>query len=255
MDQIAEPDWAVEQLTNFIVVAESYRRSPNGVATTAAAALALEALGGGRSVDEAILEMAHVVEQIFDRVDPRWRETQTEWFGPQRRWEGHRETAIRARTTILRDAEIREKLGDNAPRLSAGSMHPWAWEGAKSLWQSGHYREAITGAAKKVNAETQNKLGLRNLSEKNLFVQAFSEDAPAVGRPRLRIVPDDGGDTYRNVHRGARALAEACFAGIRNPNSHEADLADLPEHEALEQLAAFSLLARWVDGAAILTAS
>ncbi|CAO0832406.1 hypothetical protein SMICM17S_03285 [Streptomyces microflavus] len=41
------------------------------------------------------------------------------------------------------------------------------------------------------------------------------------------------------------SFAEGCFAGIRNPNSHEDGL-PLPEHEALEQLAAFSVLARWV---------
>ncbi|MFE2567778.1 TIGR02391 family protein [Streptomyces mirabilis] len=60
---------------------------------------------------------------------------------------------------------------------------------------------------------------------------------------------DDGSDTFRSVHRGAMALAEGCYAAIRNPNSHEDGLPELPEHEALEQLAAFSLLARWVDAA------
>lgn len=47
------------------------------------------------------------------------------------------------------------------------------------------------------------------------------------------------------------AFGEGCFAGIRNPNSHEADLPELPEHEALEQLAAFSVLAPWVDAATV----
>ncbi|MFT9785363.1 TIGR02391 family protein [Streptomyces rhizosphaericola] len=59
---------------------------------------------------------------------------------------------------------------------------------------------------------------------------------------------DDGSDTFRSVHRGAMSFAEGCFAGIPNPNSHEDGL---PEHEALEQLAAFSALARWVDSAAL----
>ncbi|MFG2485026.1 TIGR02391 family protein [Streptomyces virginiae] len=66
---------------------------------------------------------------------------------------------------------------------------------------------------------------------------------------------DDGGDTFRSVHRGAMAFAEGCYAGIRNPNSHEVDLPELPEHEALEQLAAFSVLARWVDTAAVAQAT
>ncbi|MFD7980562.1 TIGR02391 family protein [Streptomyces sp. NPDC059071] len=87
--------------------------------------------------------------------------------------------------------------------------------------------------------------------ETALFVNVFSKDDPKPGQPRLRLMTDDGSDTFRSVHRGAAAFAEGCFAGIRNPNSHEDGLPELPEHEALEQLAAFSVLARWVDGATV----
>jgi hypothetical protein len=45
------------------------------------------------------------------------------------------------------------------------------------------------------------------------------------------------------------AFAEGCYAGIRNPASH--DEGELDEQSALEQLAASSVLARWVDGAAV----
>jgi hypothetical protein len=37
-----------------------------------------------------------------------------------------------------------------------------------------------------------------------------------------------------------------CFTGIRNPVAHEDGL-KLTEQVALEQLAAFSVLARWID--------
>jgi Protein of unknown function (Hypoth_ymh) len=37
-----------------------------------------------------------------------------------------------------------------------------------------------------------------------------------------------------------------CFEAIRNPAAHEHGL-NLPEQVALEQLAAFSLLARWIE--------
>ena len=57
--------------------------------------------------------------------------------------------------------------------------------------------------------------------------------------------PDDS-DTYKSVQRGAMAFAEGIFAGIRNPLSHEVDQ-ELTEQEALEYLAALSVLARWVD--------
>ena len=39
---------------------------------------------------------------------------------------------------------------------------------------------------------------------------------------------------------------EKLASGIRNPLSHEAEN-ELSEHEALEYLAALSVLARWVD--------
>lgn len=64
---------------------------------------------------------------------------------------------------------------------------------------------------------------------------------------------DDGSDTFRSLQRGAATFAEGCCAGIRNPNSHEDGLPELPQHEALEQLAAFSVLARWVDTATLAT--
>jgi hypothetical protein len=64
-------------------------------------------------------------------------------------------------------------------------------------------------------------------------------------------MPDDNSDTFRSVHRGAMAFAEGCFAGTRDPNSHEDGLPELPEQEALEQLAALTVLARWVDRAAV----
>ncbi|UZI27229.1 TIGR02391 family protein [Streptomyces sp. VB1] len=130
-------------------------------------------------------------------------------------------------------------------------MHRWVWDGARPLWRSGHFREAVTAAARKVDAETQNKVGRRDVSETALFQSLFSKDAAKPGQPRLRLMPDDNCDTCPSVHRGAMSFPEGCFAGIRNPNSHEDGRPELPEHEALEQLAAFSVLGRWADSAAL----
>ena len=102
-------------------------------------------------------------------------------------------------------------------------------------------------ASVKVNAEAQNKIRRRNVSEGDLFMQAFSSSPPKPGEPRLRIVPNDGSRTFESVHRGARDYANGLYAAIRNPLSHNEG--ELPENEALEQLAAFSVLARWVDTA------
>lgn len=234
--------WVLEQLDSFIA---------HTVPTPDNAAFDRGGLWSGESSDTVVGEW-HVVEQIVDAVIPGWRsqpEPETDRPGWER-WSYERHFAIKARAEVAVSATIREKLGDTAPKLSASSMHPWIWDAARSLWQSRHFRHAVSNAAVKVNAETQNKLGRRDISETDLLKQALSDNEASADSPRLRLAGDDGGRTAQNVRRGARAFAEGCFAAIRNPASHDY-LDEMAEAEALEQLAAFSLLARWVDGATI----
>lgn len=232
-------EWALKELDKFIDQTVMRNASGNGVITTHNVTAV---------PNDEVAKQAQVVEQILDRVIHGWQSR----FNDTRnnRWTGHREAAIRARETLLRKQELDENLGENTPELSATELHPWVWSGAKSLWQSGHFREAVEGAIKKLNAEAQNKVGRRDVSEMDLFKQAFSLDDPKTGRARLRRMKDDGSDTYKSVQRGAMNLAEGVFAGIRNPFSHEADR-ELSEQEALEYLAALSVLARWVDAATV----
>ena len=83
-----------------------------------------------------------------------------------------------------------------------------------------------------------------------MFNEAFSLSDPKLGSPRLRLAENDGSKTYESLHRGARAFAEGLYAAIRNPGMHvPTDGGE--EQLALEQLAAFSLLARWVDQAEV----
>lgn len=123
--------------------------------------------------------------------------------------------------------------------------------GGTSRWAD-PFAEAVAAAGRKVNAETQNKVMRRDIGETALFQQVFAA-APEPGEPRLRLRADDGSDTYENMHRRAMALAEGLFAAVRNPIAHEAD-SDLSEQGALEELAAFSVLARWVDRATAIQA-
>ncbi|QLH27362.1 restriction endonuclease [Streptomyces sp. Rer75] len=242
-------DWARDQFARFLELTELYRPSdPPGTST-------LRSSRANRGTQDEIVASAQVVEQILGRVLPHWRtEVPDDRNKRVNRWCQHREAVQRADVVLQRDAEIREHLGDDAPHISAATMHPWVWDGARSLWQSGHFREAVTAAARKVNAETQNRVGRREVSETALFQSVFSKEPPKPGQPRLRLMAEDNSDTFKSVHRGAMAFAEGCYAGIRNPNSHEDGLPELPEHEALEQLAAFSVLARWVAGATLSTA-
>lgn len=230
-------DWAVAQLDDFIAASNThFKDGPPGT------------IGFGSyetmATEDAVVQKAQVVEQILDRVVPGWRDLKISTT--HKKWEKHREASVRAREELLRREEVRRNLGDNAPEISAAKLHPWVWGGAASLWQSDHYRSAVEDAAKKVNAETQNKVGRRDLSETKLFQEVFSDKPAEPGKARLRRMANDGSDTYRSVQRGAMALAEGIYAGIRNPFNHE-DPRDIDEQVALEYLAALSVLARWVD--------
>lgn len=236
-------EWAIAELDKFIgqTVMRNASSSSGGV-------VVMTSRNNTAAADVEVTKQAQVVEKILDRVIPRWRTDV-----PKRksnRWNRHREAAIRAREELVREQEVKENLGENAPELSAAELHDWVWSGARSLWQSGHFREAVEGAIKKLNAETQNKLGRRDVSETDLFKQAFTLDAAALGKARLRRMAPDASDTYKSVQRGAMTFAEGVFAGIRNPLSHEVDQ-ELTEQEALEYLAALSVLARWVDASEV----
>lgn len=239
-------EWALGELNKFInqtVMTNNSRSGPGYVSISSKSSTA--------APDAEVTKQAQVVEKILDRVIPAWRtEIQPSSIN---RWTRHREAAIRAQEELLRQEEVRTNLGDGAPQISASSLHPWVWSGAESLWRSGHYRSAVEDAAKKVNAETQNKVGRRDVSETKLFQEAFSTDASVPGRLRLRRMTDDGSDTYRSMQRGAMAFAEGVFAGIRNPFGH-ATPQDIDEQTALEYLASLSVLARWVDDSIVETA-
>lgn len=240
-------EWAIGELDKFVemTVLRNDSFSGNGITCIATTSSTI-------ARDEDVAKQAQVVEKILDRVIPRWR-TEIE-LDKRNRWTRHREAAIRAEVELEREEEIHVNLGDDAPELSAAKLHPWIWGGASSLWQSGHFREAVEGDIRKLNAETQNKLGRRDLSETDLFNQAFSEQPPAINSPRLHRMFDNGGKTFKSVQRGARMFAEGVFAGIRNPLAHEAEQ-EMSEQQALEYLAALSVLARWVDDSTVEVAS
>jgi hypothetical protein len=63
-------------------------------------------------------------------------------------------------------------------------------------------------------------------------------------------VPVNFEGPQRSLHEGASAFAVGCYRVIRNPAAH-IPLGELSEVEALEQIAAFSVLARWVDAATL----
>jgi len=233
-------EWAVREVDEFLVVTRQVVPDMGPGITYFGTVMAGPATEASAK--------AHVVEQILDRALTGWRQGRPP---KDKDFSWLRDQAARARTALLRSAELADKLGDNAPDMDAANLHHWAWENGRSYWNTGHYHQAVMQAAIRVNAETQAKLGRMDVSETALFNEAFSLDAPKHGAPRLRLLEDDGSKTYQNVHRGARAFAEGLYAAIRNPGMHvPSDGGE--EQLALEQLAAFSILARWVDQASLL---
>lgn len=239
--------WAVAELDKFIAqtMMKNNSHSGNGVAS-------VTHKPSTAASDADVARQAQLAAKIFDRVIPTWR-TEIE-LRKTNRSPCHREAAIRVREELLREEEIRQNLGDNASLISANQLHSWFWSGARSLWLLGHYRSPVEDAAKKLNAETQNKVGRLDVSETDLFEQAFSLDAAVAGTARLRRRISDGIDTYKPVQRGAMAFAEGTYEGIRNPFNH-ADLKSIDEQIGLEDLAAPSFLVWWVDDVEVETAS
>ncbi|GAA4994293.1 hypothetical protein GCM10023205_78800 [Yinghuangia aomiensis] len=236
-------EWAIAELDVFLDLTIMRSAAAPGVFTTATRTKGSEA---------QVVESAQVVERILDVVIPDWRSRVPDGRNGRNRWFQHNEAARRAKVALQREAEVRANLGDNAPRLNASHLHPWVWEAAKGLWANRHYREAVRTAAVSVNAELQDKVGRKDIGEKDLINQVIRTDPPQPNKPRLHVISDDGSPTFTSMQEGVRAFGEGCFRAIRNPISHN-NLPELTEDEGLEQLAAFSVLARWIDGATVHT--
>lgn len=202
-----------------------------------------------RATDDDATQRAHVVEQILDRVLPRWRGEPESPKAPK--WEHLRGWTSRAIAALEREAELAEKLGDGSPQMSAGALHPWVWAPARDLWLGAHFRAALHAAATSLVGQTQAKTGRLDVADKALFQEVLGLNPATPEKPKLRVLPDDGSPTYRSAQEGAMHLGVGLYQGVRNVTAH--GVAELEEQIALERLAAFSVLARWVDESTLVT--
>jgi len=161
--------------------------------------------------------------------------------------------ALRAIGVHQLGAEARERMKPDSPDLVADQLHPWVWEAAAPLWYAGSTQAAVLAAAQSVNARLQQKLSRHDSSDAALCRESFSRNDPVTGQPRLRFPGDRESDTWRSRQNGGVQFGAGCFEGLRNPAAHEHEL-DLSEQIALEQLAAFSVLARWIGECTVETA-
>lgn len=203
---------------------------------------ALEELMTRAPLVEAILES---LEELPYRADP------SSWGGhPGQAYLDYRPYCMRA-FGKLRDRQLIASVQTPGPTLSATRLHPWVWDSAGSLWNSGHHRQAVSAAAGAISAQTQARLNRTDINDQQLMQDAFGVDAPAPGKTRLRVAADMSNKFDKGLQQGAGNLAQGVYGYIRNPATHETG--EWAEQEALEKLTALSVVARIIEDAEILT--
>lgn len=200
--------------------------------------------------DDEIRRQSAVIEQILNQYRPGWGISSEPLTDHEPWWTRHRNLALEVQGLLRSGPEMADNLGDRGHGMSAHQFHPWVWGAARSLWESGHFAAAVRDVANRVNAETQDKIDRGDISETGLFEQAFAPGPPEFGKPRLRLSETDNLETHKSAQVGAMSLARGLYSGIRNPLNHESPK-ELGEQVAFEYLAAFSILARWVDESSI----
>jgi uncharacterized protein (TIGR02391 family) len=229
------------ELSTFVLEAEPKNGSGNGVITTTSYAKC------GRS---RAIELAERVRPILDALYPDWRLDNA--LRKSFEFAQERDAAMRLIARIDSHEEVQQMLGSqgDSPQLSAAGLHGDVWGAAATQWSTGHRHEAVLAAAKAVNSLLQLKLSRRDVSEAKLVREAFSDKPPTKGKPRLRFPLIDDDQTRESTRQGVMDFGAGCFEAIRNPVGHLPNTElDLSEQDALERLAALSLLARWVDQA------
>jgi hypothetical protein len=183
-----------------------------------------------RAMEPAMMELMEAAERNLSLYDVRGRRTEDVFYWSQ---------VVRPR--VLRALGI-HLVGSE---LVADRLHPWVWEAA-GPWTRKDRPEAVLAAAKSVSAQLQQKLGRYDLGEAKLCREAFSRKPPGPGQPRLRFPGNRNSSSWKSRQQGGIDFGAGCFEALRNPAAHEHEL-ELDEQIALEQLAALSLLARWID--------
>lgn len=234
-------EWVRQQLTEFIDETKPINQSGNGLVTARTA----PQCGRPRAI-----ERVEVVRPILRRLYAEWESENPSSANDE--FKSERDAARRLLARLEHLDEVRAHLGgdDQSPRITASSLHRLIWGAAETQWTLGQRHEAVLAAAKAVNSQLQAKLDRRDLSEAELVRQAFSEKTPELGKPRLRFNSVTDLQTRESLRVGAMDFGAGCFRAIRNPVGHRPnEEIEMTEQEALERLAALSLLARFIEDA------
>ncbi len=161
-------------------------------------------------------------------------------------WHRVRTAAAQALGLASSAEEIAVFLRPTSPAIAADSLHPWIWDPAAPLWAAEARQDAVLAAARTVNRRLQQKLGRHDIGETDLCMQTFDLKEAQPGKPRLRFPGDRTTATWKARQEGAKYFAAGAFLAIRNVAAHE-EVVDWSRQDALEHLAALSVIARWVE--------
>lgn len=229
-----------QKLTEYSSLLDAYIQMPRG-------------RDGWRPDNQARAELRQkeaTVKEILRSLNPDLADFNLEGLGG----ETEARNAVQRGLGILAERdEWKANLAPDGPVVPANQFHPWVWQAALTLWDSEHYRQAVHAAATAITAHTQTKLGRTDVADDALMQEAFSTNPPQPGKPRLRCPGDPSDQTVKSRQRGALQYAIGCYFAIRNPAAHETGEWD--QQIALEHLAALSVLARWIDGWTLDTAT
>jgi len=190
--------------------------------------------------DEATLEIP-TVSRIVRTLDPTWVGP----LMPPSHISNDGERIVRQALGALRDrADWATHLAPESPSLQADQLHPFVWQAASTVWETGEYKMAIQQAAVSLSAHIKAKAG-STLNERKLVQQVFAPEPPKAGQVRLHLPGDTSDENWQSRQQGLHLLAQGAFAGIRNIAVHDESV--WSEHQALEHLAVLSVIARWAD--------
>ena len=154
------------------------------------------------------------------------------------------QTARRASGALEHAEDVQRMLRPTAPTLSADTLHSWVWDAAAPFWAAGQHAAAVEYGAKSLTAFIQQKSG-SPLADRELVARVFSPK-PSADRVRLWLPGERDTDTWRSRQEGLHFLSMGVYAGIRNVVAHTHETG-WTQQEALEYLAALSVVARWSE--------
>lgn len=163
-----------------------------------------------------------------------------------------RRMAIQAQGRISALIAAAEEDAPDLPSLGPASLHPLIWDAAAPLWTMHQLRRAVQAGADALMDQIAEFGQRRDMQEKSRWEQLFSTNPPEVGRPRLRWPGDPNDLTVKSVQQGLIQLGAGLQMVVRNPATHARER--LTEQEAFEQLAALSMMARFMDACELLEA-